>query len=138
MCIRDRLFTTRYHKGTTVIAHSICNAKEGEMISENYGPIFTQNPLNERKQTLKTQYWFDCNCEACEQDWPTFDQMEESSAMRFRCETAFCNNVISVSTDTIEFMVQCSECKKYTNILKSLKALQVLYYICLTVCVKDI
>ena len=39
-----------YFSGNTVIARAIKNIKKGDIIAENYGPIFTQKPLRERLQ----------------------------------------------------------------------------------------
>jgi len=101
------------------------------MIAENYGQIFTQTPRAERQAALKSQYWFDCVCVPCNEDWPMFNNMHQG-IMRFRCETGSeggevpkCNKVIIVPTDTSDFMIQCPVCKQYTNILKGLKVLQV-------------
>ncbi|PNF41904.1 hypothetical protein B7P43_G15535 [Cryptotermes secundus] len=120
---------TRYFQGTTVIARAIKNIHCGEMIAENYGPIFTQTPRAERQATLKSQYKFDCLCVPCNEDWPMFNNMNQG-IMRFRCtgtedgKIRKCNNVIIVPTDTSDFMIRCAVCKENTNILRGLKVLQ--------------
>lgn len=117
----------RYFQGTTVICRAIRTTFEGEMVAENYGPNFTQTPKNERQDILKRQYWFNCNCVACKEDWPLFSEMDES-IMRFRCETKGCKNIIKVPTDTLKFMALCPVCNQHMNLLKGLKALQVYFY----------
>ncbi|XP_045785963.1 SET and MYND domain-containing protein 4 [Maniola jurtina] len=114
----------RYFCGPYIVVRAVKNIKKGEEISENYGPIFTTVPKEKRKAQLKDQYWFDCTCVPCEQNWPTYEQMTENY-MRFKCDSDRpCPNVIPVPYDCKEFMVQCGLCQQYTNILKGLKSLQ--------------
>lgn len=116
-----QILTYRYHTGTEVVVRSIRSIKKGEIIAENYGPIFTQVECKERQYTLKCQYWFDCKCEACLGDWPTLDNMN-NNIMRFRCD---CSNIVTVPVDTNEFMIPCNHCNQHINIFKGLKVLQV-------------
>lgn len=116
-----QILTYRYHTGTEVVVRSIRSIKKGEIIAENYGPIFTQVEYKERQYTLKCQYWFDCKCEACLGDWPTLDNMN-NNIMRFRCD---CSNIVTVPVDTNEFMIPCNNCNQHINIFKGLKVLQV-------------
>lgn len=77
----DKYF--RYYKGTSVYVHAITNIKAGNVIAENYGPLYSQNPIQERKNTLKEQYWFDCMCHACIDNWPLYDEMN-TKEIRFK------------------------------------------------------
>ncbi|XP_012257200.2 SET and MYND domain-containing protein 4 [Athalia rosae] len=114
----------RYFIGTTMVVHALMMIRPGEEVSENYGPIFTVTPQNERKRKLRLQYWFDCSCKACEGNWPLLEEINPR-ILRFRCESGeACSNILPVSTESNEFMVPCPKCKKSTNILKGLKALQ--------------
>ncbi|EFN88450.1 SET and MYND domain-containing protein 4 [Harpegnathos saltator] len=114
----------RYFVGTTMILRAVRTISAGEEISENYGPIFTTTPENERKRRLRVQYWFDCNCEACTGHWPLLEELDPT-VLRFKCETGpSCGNVLPIRSDTNEFMIGCVKCGKNTNILKGLKALQ--------------
>ncbi|EZA53989.1 SET and MYND domain-containing protein [Ooceraea biroi] len=114
----------RYFIGTTMIVRAIRTINTSEEISENYGPIFTTMPENDRKRRLRVQYWFDCNCEACSGHWPLLEDLDPT-VLRFKCDTGpSCGNVLLVRSDTNEFMVCCAKCNKSTNILKGLKTLQ--------------
>ncbi|GAB1861357.1 SET and MYND domain-containing protein 4 [Camponotus japonicus] len=114
----------RYFIGTTMVVRAARTIRAGEEISENYGPIFTTTPENERKRRLRVQYWFDCNCEACSGHWPLLEELDPT-VLRFKCETGLsCGNVLLVRSDTNEFMIGCAKCGKSTNILKGLRALQ--------------
>lgn len=73
----------RYFKGTTVYVNSIRNIKAGTSIGENYGPLYTQNHKMERQEDLRQYYWFDCNCMACMENWPTYSEMNNSE-IRFK------------------------------------------------------
>lgn len=46
----------RYHRGTTVVVHNIRELRAGEAITENYGPMYTYHPKEERQLTLKNRY----------------------------------------------------------------------------------
>ncbi|XP_015522321.1 SET and MYND domain-containing protein 4 [Neodiprion lecontei] len=114
----------RYFVGTTMVVRALRTIRPGEEVSENYGPIFTTMPLSERKRKLRLQYWFDCSCEACANQWPLIEGIDPR-ILRFRCDSGeACGNILPVSTESNEFMVTCSKCKKSMNILKGLKAIQ--------------
>ncbi|XP_025202672.1 SET and MYND domain-containing protein 4 [Melanaphis sacchari] len=112
----------RYHRGTTVVVHNIRELHAGETISENYGPMFMFHPKEERLQTLHNRYWFECNCIACCQDWPTLEQMKTNKSLRIRC--THCKNAITITTESMEFVVHCLVCSKTTKLLPVLKVLQ--------------
>lgn len=121
----------RYYNGNIVVARAVKNIKNGEVVAENYGPIFTQQLREDRRSHLKEQYWFDCECTACVGIWPLFKNME-NTYMRFRCEGGIkvnCKNILLVPVDTNDFMFKCTECGEHTNILKGLKAIQVYVYV---------
>ncbi|KAJ0180971.1 hypothetical protein K1T71_003056 [Dendrolimus kikuchii] len=114
----------RYFCGANIVVRAVKNIKKGEEISENYGPIFTTVLKEKRQADLKDQYWFDCNCVPCKENWPSYAEMTENY-MRFKCDSDRpCSNVVAVPYDCKEFMVQCGLCQQYTNILKGLKSLQ--------------
>nr|CAD7589014.1 unnamed protein product [Timema genevievae] len=115
---------TRYFRGTSVVVRTVATHRQGEMLAENYGPIFTQDPRAHRQATLREQYHFECVCAPCRQDWPKFEDMNPG-LLRFRCDSGDgCSQVLEVAAETDQFMVQCPTCRGYTNILKGLKTLQ--------------
>ena len=107
----------RYFVGDIVIVRAIKGIEKGDMIAENYGPIFTIKVRDARKRILKERYWFDCCCRPCSEDWPIYTQIDDG-ALKFRCTTAKCRKPLQVSTDTESPFVLCSHCKKSINILK--------------------
>ncbi|CAH2068307.1 unnamed protein product, partial [Iphiclides podalirius] len=115
----------RYFCGSYIVVRAVKNIKRGEEVAENYGPIFTTVPREKRQADLKEQYWFDCACIPCQQNWPRYEEMTENY-MRFKCDSDNpCSNVIAVPYDCQEFMIKCDLCEQHTNILKGLKSLQV-------------
>lgn len=115
----------RYYNGANVCARAIKNIKAGDMIAENYGPLFTEVKRDERRIQLKEQYHFDCCCKACEENWPVLKEMDRT-VIRFRCDSgkSICENVLIIPGSSNEFMIKCTECGESTNILKGLKAIQ--------------
>ncbi|XP_052868960.1 SET and MYND domain-containing protein 4 [Anopheles cruzii] len=115
---------TRYYRGNQVCVRTVKTIAAGSMVAENYGPLFTQVPREERRETLRNQYRFECLCEPCVASWPLFKDMD-ASVIRFRCEGGkICSNVLLIPGEINDFMVQCTECGEHTNIMKGLKSLQ--------------
>lgn len=73
----------RYFKGTSVYVHAIKNIQPGMQVSENYGPLYTQSPREERQDQLKDLYWFECTCDPCLSNWPVYDEFK-GGILRFR------------------------------------------------------
>lgn len=103
----------------------------GEIIAENYGPIYSQMEKYSRQEKLLSQYWFKCDCIPCQELWPTFQELD-NKIMRFRCnapkngiERKKCGNILLVPITSEDFLIKCPVCNEFTNLLKGLKELQV-------------
>lgn len=44
----------------------------GEQVFTGYGADYSYMPLAKRKEKLMEEYYFDCQCPACLNDWPTY------------------------------------------------------------------
>ncbi|XP_022916477.1 SET and MYND domain-containing protein 4 [Onthophagus taurus] len=62
--------------GSKIVLRALRPIKKGEELLDNYGYHFAVNNKNERQRELKRQYFFDCKCEACEQNWPQFNNLQ--------------------------------------------------------------
>ncbi|XP_055699154.1 SET and MYND domain-containing protein 4 isoform X2 [Phlebotomus papatasi] len=72
----------RYFRGNRVFVHAIKNIKAGDIVAENYGPLYTQEDREQRRTTLKQIYFFDCMCIPCQENWPLFADFEHSGFWR--------------------------------------------------------
>ncbi|XP_032793835.2 SET and MYND domain-containing protein 4 [Daphnia magna] len=109
--------------GDVMIVRAIKSFQRGELVNENYGPIFTQKRRADRQRSLKDRYWFDCRCLPCTEDWPLIGEMTDDT-LRFRCRDPVCRKPLVVAADTMTPFIACPSCKKSNNILKSLQNLQ--------------
>lgn len=114
-------FLYSYFINDTVVVRVVRTIRPGEEVTENYGPCFTTTGKSERVRTLKEQFWFDCECIACAEDWPTFEKMS-NDGMRFRCEN--CGSYICRVDENMGLLFKCGRCLGGVNVLKSLKSLQ--------------
>ena len=73
----------RYYVEDHVVVQAIKNIRKGDEICENYGPIFFHSDKEDRVQRLEKQYWFRCECVACQENWPTMHEMTQD-VLNFR------------------------------------------------------
>lgn len=111
----------RYFINDTVVVRAVKTILPGEIVTENYGQVFSATPKKERQAKLLDHYWFQCECVACREDWPTYENMEGNDKMSFRCE--HCRTFICKADENMGILFRCGKCQKSVNILKSLKAI---------------
>ncbi|XP_047368499.1 SET and MYND domain-containing protein 4 isoform X1 [Vespa velutina] len=119
---------TRYFVGRNIVIRAIRTLKPGDVVAENYGPIFTKRNLEERQRTLSGRYWFKCTCKACKDDWPLFERMTNDLA-KLRCTTEGCNRLYRRKEIT-DKTIKCIGCQKSINLVERLNSLlecEVLY-----------
>ncbi|XP_018564419.1 SET and MYND domain-containing protein 4 [Anoplophora glabripennis] len=63
--------------GPVVVIRAIENIKKGQQCYDNYGYHYAVMSKPDRKAKLKKQYFFDCTCEVCENDWPLYQNLRE-------------------------------------------------------------
>ncbi|CAF0717739.1 unnamed protein product [Brachionus calyciflorus] len=67
---------TRNFRGSKCQVRALQNIKKGEEIYDNYGVLYAVNDIKERHEKLKDQYFFDCKCSPCLNNWPLYDKIE--------------------------------------------------------------
>ncbi|XP_037048121.1 SET and MYND domain-containing protein 4-like [Bradysia coprophila] len=55
--------------------------KKGDQLFDNYGYHFANVSKSYRRMDLLKQYRFECDCEACKNDWPLLSQLKVSDRM---------------------------------------------------------
>lgn len=73
----------RYFVGSTIVLCATHPLKAGEMIGENYGPIFTKKSLLERSRSLMSRYWFKCDCKPCRENWQILDKLNNKARLKW-------------------------------------------------------
>jgi hypothetical protein len=96
--------------GTRLVFNTIRPHSDGEIVAENYGPIFTKQTLKERQRNLASRYWFKCECQACKENWPVLDKL--SNKCRLKCSTDDCDENFSYPQNAKMLQVKCGKCKK--------------------------
>lgn len=114
---------TRYFVGRHIVIRAIRGLRPGDVIAENYGPIFTKRTLAERQRTLAGRYWFRCTCRACQEDWPRFETLTNDS-VRLKCPTAGCNGLHSRAQQRPGKPIKCSACRRKICLEDQLACLQ--------------
>ncbi|CAG5087729.1 Similar to SMYD4: SET and MYND domain-containing protein 4 (Homo sapiens) [Cotesia congregata] len=64
--------TFRHFEGLTMITRAMQPLNPGEQVFTGYGADYSYMPLAKRKEKLMEEYYFDCQCPACVNDWPTY------------------------------------------------------------------
>ncbi|XP_018578853.1 SET and MYND domain-containing protein 4-like [Anoplophora glabripennis] len=114
----------RYNLKNKIVVRTIKPVKAGDIIYENYGPLYMSMPVEKRQETLKNNYWFECLCIPCVELWPMFHEMNEYE-LRIPCQTDRCPFVFIVHHDDEPFMT-CDYCHNVTTIFPHLKGLMAL------------
>jgi SET and MYND domain-containing protein 4 len=112
---------TRYFNSTNLIFNSIRPHVKGEIVAENYGPIFTKQTLPERQRNLASRYWFKCECKACKENWPVLEKL--NNKCRLRCTDENCAGLFNYPQDRTKD-VKCRVCKKNVSLSMSVTFLQ--------------
>uniref|UniRef100_A0A1Y1K3J4 SET domain-containing protein n=4 Tax=Photinus pyralis TaxID=7054 RepID=A0A1Y1K3J4_PHOPY len=113
---------TRHFVGRSIVITAVRPLKLGDVIAENYGPIFTRKPLISRQKALSSRYWFECKCEACSQDWPSFETGLETITNRLRCPNDKCTNFFTLPLSNEK--LRCPRCKKNVSMVDFLESLK--------------
>lgn len=95
----------RYFIGRNIVIRALRPLKPGDVIAENYGPIFTKKNFKERQRSLMGRYWFRCSCIACVERWPGFEDLTNET-VRLR----YVNECLRVGNKTN----QCTEASPKT------------------------
>nr|CAH7755733.1 unnamed protein product [Callosobruchus chinensis] len=63
--------------GTVNVMRAIKTIQAGEQLFDNYGYHHAVEPKDSRLRSLRQQYFFNCSCEACEEDWPLYPDLPD-------------------------------------------------------------
>lgn len=91
--------------GDVKYLYSVSFIPKGAEIFDSYGERFVSHPSEMRKDNLKETYYFECDCEACVNDWPLFTEI--SSFYNWICPV--CKTVLSQTS------FKCSNCQKLSS-----------------------
>ncbi|ESO08000.1 hypothetical protein HELRODRAFT_169718 [Helobdella robusta] len=95
------------------IVRCIKPIEKGKSIRVDYGYLFYAVPKPERKKALKEQYYFDCQCKACLEDWPTMNHLKSKS-------NSFSENLKNKLSLSLENYENSHESEKRVAVLESI------------------
>jgi len=105
-CINN---TSRTNFGTTGVLRATRTIYPSERVFDNYGYFYHVENKEHRQQSLAAQYFFECNCTACKEDWPTYRDLARREPS-YNCYA--CSNWLGSNPEKVK---KCPKCKKDTG-----------------------
>lgn len=97
----------RYFLGKRLVITSCRPIRRGQVVAENYGPVFTHKKRSDRQYTLQARYWFQCQCLPCRDDWPDYGGMPDMESVLTCCP--HCRGPLQSVNSSY---ARCTVCKK--------------------------
>ena len=109
--------------GDVCVLRAIRNLADREELSIDYGYVFYLTEKQQRQMALKSQYHFECYCEACEQSWPIRSKLP-NGIPTFKCSS--CGTSLSMygGEKGDPTLVKCQRCGMRHKPLSYLEKLQ--------------
>ena len=104
--------------GDQCVVRAIKTIKKGQEVSDNYGAVYAMQTRIERQQKLKPQYFFECACEACVNNWPLYPHIEHNSP------TFKCSHCLKPLPRNLRESDPCGGCSQVQKLDKMKKALE--------------
>lgn len=67
----------RIYKNTKLLIFILRPIKANDILYDNYGYHYATHPKRIRQQNLELQYRFQCKCEACENNYPLYNELPQ-------------------------------------------------------------
>ncbi|XP_017795167.1 PREDICTED: SET and MYND domain-containing protein 4-like [Habropoda laboriosa] len=67
--------TFRHFEGLTMITRALEPIYPGDQIFTNYGAAYAYTTKSERREKIMQDYFFECDCIACTNDWPIYNEI---------------------------------------------------------------
>ncbi|XP_064633432.1 SET and MYND domain-containing protein 4-like [Lineus longissimus] len=112
----------RHYYGDVCVVRAIRNMRKGEEIVDNYGALWAVHPKKFRQDKLKDQYYFNCQCDACLDDWPIYPEMPDNMPPALKCEK--CSEPLLPQENTNFTAYPCTQCKHKHDMSKKLLVLE--------------
>ncbi|XP_043785491.1 SET and MYND domain-containing protein 4-like isoform X2 [Apis laboriosa] len=71
----------RHSRSNYMIIYVIFPIQKGEQLYDNYGQHYAITPKEERQKELLKQYYFKCNCLACQENWPLYYNLKSFKSL---------------------------------------------------------
>lgn len=97
------------------VARAIRNMAANEELTIDYGYIYYVTPKPQRQMYLVSQYFFDCQCEACRWDWPLRAALKSDIPV-LKCIECF--SPLSISSAKDPTRMKCRQCGLTQNPLE--------------------
>lgn len=111
--------TSRTNMGTTGVLRATKTIFPNEKVFDNYGYFYHVEGRDQRRKMLAVQYFFECNCMACKEDWPAYRDLARREPS-YHCMS--CNQWLGSNMEKVK---KCPKCKKdLKGVVKVTKQLQ--------------
>ena len=107
----------RHSYGDVCVVRAIRNIYKHEEVLDSYGALYATANRSHRQEKLLSQYYFQCDCIACKNNWPEYSDIPQECPV-LKCKKCF--GPIFIPADGRNERAICSACREVCDITHDL------------------